>query len=186
MKKITVNYKVVYGQSGLFESLKKMFLSAADYAEKNDLMFIEREKINNLEFNEKIESFLKVNFILDKKAIGFLFQNYIKQIKDDSNYNLAVKIQYTIKSLKTLKKLFDIFTNKSAFFEIKKTDLKDFLTNKYQTEIIKTAKMTIDSEFKLPEIIKDDNFISAELHTITTDIKTKITNKYNDLLDFIK
>jgi hypothetical protein len=190
MKKIKVNYVKNYNEKTAFENLKNFFINAKNQVEKT-----EHEKKINLNFtvepekivlNDKIKSFLQIEFLLEKKAIAFLFQNYIQQIKDKSEFDLSVKIQYTQKSLKTLKKLFNIFTEDKAFFEIKKSELNDFLIAKFNKTIEKTANLTIDENFMLPEFINDKTFVSAHLITEATEKTVKITNKFKDLQEFVK
>lgn len=190
MKKITVNYVKQYNEKNLLNDLKALFVTAKNQVEKRE----NDEKINlnfnidveKIVLNDKVKSFLQIQFLLEKKSIAFLFQNYIKQLKDRSDYDLSIKIQFTNKSLKTLKKLYAIFTDDKAFYEISKNSLNDFLTAKFNTTIEKQAKMTIDGEFKLPDFINEKTFISAHLITEITEKTVKITNKFKDVLNFIE
>jgi len=181
MKKIKVNYLVNYS----FDQEKVNFLSVITAINekliKNNGNIIEIDKIDFK--SNHFELYAKINFLLEKKTLKYLFQNFLKQVIDTADIDIMLSVKYGVK---TLKRLISIFNSKKDFYEVKKTDLIAFLADKFTESKVKTANLTIDENFNLPEFITAENFVSAELQTIDAKTVKTLTNKYDELLNFIK
>jgi len=181
MKKIKANYLVNYS----FEQEKVNFLSTItainEKLVKNNGNIIEIDKIDFQSIH--FELYAKINFLLEKKALKYLFQNFLRQVIDTADIDIMLSVRY---GAKTLKRLISIFNSKKDFYEVKKTDLIAFLADKFTESKVKTANLTIDENFTLPEFITAENFVSAELQQIDAKTVKTLTNKYDELLNFIK
>lgn len=180
MKKIKVNYMVNYS----FEIEKLNFIGTVNKLNelliKNNGNLIILDDINFKSVN--FELYSKVNFLLEKKTLKYLFQNLLKQLTDSTDIDIALSVKYGIK---TIKRLISIFNGKKDFYEVKKTDLISFLADKFTQNKIKTANLTIDENFSLPEFINQDNFVSAELITLDNKQDKTLTNNYQKMIEFI-
>lgn len=180
LKKIKVNYLVNYS----FEVEKLNFIGTVN--KLNEILIKNNGNLiilDDISFGSAhFDLYTKVNFILEKKTLKYLFQNLLKQLSDNTDIDIVLSVKYGIK---TIKRLINIFNNKKDFFEVKKADLLNFISEKFTQSKIKTANLTIDENFKLPDFISAKNFISAELITLDNKQEKILTNNYQKMIDFI-